>query len=64
MKPTKFVLVHIIQGNYGQGWEDECCDTDRKAMRCELKNYRANSSYPSRLIQRRVPRADYESGSF
>lgn len=66
MKTAKFVRVFVIQGNYPgcHGWEDECCDTDRKAARQELRNYRENSPYPSRLITRRVPREKYEVGDF
>ena len=61
---TKFVNVNVVQGNYGQGWEDECCSIDRKEAREDLKSYRENSPYPSRLIRRRVRREDYETGNF
>lgn len=61
---SKFVPVFIIQGNYGCGWEDECCDTDRKLARQTLREYRENSQYPSRMVLRRVPREKYESGDF
>lgn len=64
MKPTKYVNVFVIQGYYGCGWEDECCSTDRKESREDLKAYRENSRYPSRRITRRVLRTDYEAGNF
>lgn len=63
-KQTKFVQVFVIQGNYGQGWEDECCDIDRKKAREELRKYRENSPYASRMVCRRVLREKYETGDF
>ena len=64
MKMTKFVNVCILQGNYGQGWEDESCGINRKDMREELREYFANSIYPVRLIERRVLRRKYDLGEF
>lgn len=61
---TKFVNVFVIQGNYTGKWEDECTSTDRAEARADLKSYRQNSPYPSRMISRRVPRDKYESGNF
>lgn len=63
-KPSKFVVVNVVQGHYGQGWEDECCSTDRKEARADLKSYRENSQYPCRMIRRRVTREKYETGNF
>lgn len=63
MKLTKYVKVFVVQGNYGY-WEDECCSTDRKEAREDLKSYRTNSQYPSRMITRRVLREKYETGEF
>lgn len=64
MKTTKNVNVFVVQGNYGQGWEDECCSEIRKEAREDLKAYRQNSGYPSRMITRRVPREKFEKGEF
>ena len=66
MKLTKFVKVFVVQGNYGygDGWEDECCSVDRKEAREDLKSYRVNSPYPSRMIARRVTRENYDAGTF
>ena len=66
MKLTKYVKVFVVQGNYGcgYGWEDECCSVDRKEAREDLKAYRENSPYPSRMVARRVLREKYESGNF
>lgn len=61
---TKWVLVFVVQGYYGRGWEDECSSLDRKEARADLKAYRENSQYPSRMIRRRVLRSAYESGNF
>jgi len=45
----------VIQGNYGQGWEDLVTeDTHRDAL-TRLREYRENEpNYPHRLIVRRV----------
>lgn len=67
MKPTKWVNVNIVQGRYpgDNGWEDVCCDLDRKVAREDLKAHRMNQpEYPHRLIRRRVLRTRYETGDF
>lgn len=66
MKLTKYVKVFVVQGNYGAGtgWEDECCSTNRKEAREDLKSYRQNSPYASRMITRRVLREKFELGEF
>lgn len=64
MKLTKYVKVFVVQGDYGDGWTDECCSTERKEAREDIKAYRENSPYPSRLITRRVLREKYELGEF
>jgi len=70
MKPTKYVNVLVLQGNYGygDGWEDEgaylATSEGRKEARADRKAYRENSPGAVRIINRRVLRADYESGNF
>jgi hypothetical protein len=66
---TKFVKAHIVQGNYGDGWEDlyagSTPDTKgRKEARENLKDYRLNSPGNYRLIGRRVLRTNFETGNF
>jgi len=54
---NKYVIEHIVQGNYGygHGWEDLCGSEDRKESREDLKAYRENEiGVPHRLIRRRV----------
>ena len=65
-KLTKWVKVYIIQGFYGNGtgWEDEAADTSYLKAKQNLKEYQNNSTYPSRLITRRVLRSEYISGNF
>jgi hypothetical protein len=46
--------MYVIQGNYSGVWEDETQSTDYKEAKEDLKSYRQNSQYPSRLIRRRV----------
>jgi hypothetical protein len=59
MKIYKTVQVYIVQGHYGQGWEDLTeCDSYKEA-RDDLKAYRDNDPAPTRLITRRIPNPDY-----
>jgi len=51
---NKFVYLYIIQGNYGQGWEDIDASESWKESRRNLKAYRENMpEYPYRRIKRR-----------
>ncbi len=63
-KPTKYIIVPVIQQNYGRGWEDnsEYWPNDppeqteaqrRELIRHDLKEYRF-TGYATRLINRRV----------
>lgn len=52
---NKFLYGFKIQGNYGQGWEDECFEETRKEARQRLREYQENSPYPSRMVQAREP---------
>lgn len=55
-REPKTQLCYIVQGNYGQGWEDESGSPDRREARADLKAYRENCpEYPHRLIKRREP---------
>ena len=46
---------YIIQGNYGQYWEDVTGENNRKDAKERLKEYRENDpEYMHRLIKRRV----------
>jgi hypothetical protein len=48
--------VFVIQGNYGQGWEDVTEEDDRPAGRVQLRCYRDNEpQFAHRMIVRRVP---------
>lgn len=46
--------VYVIQGDYGQGFEDENEETTAKDARSSLKEYRENGSGVYRLIRRMV----------
>tara|TARA_R110000824_G_C15187886_1_gene674430 strand:+ start:937 stop:1116 length:180 start_codon:yes stop_codon:yes gene_type:complete len=55
---NKFVYLYIIQGNYGQGWEDIAASESWKESRSDLKAYRENMpEYPYRRIKRREANA-------
>jgi hypothetical protein len=45
----KIVWEYIIQGNYGNGWEDICPCEDREEADCMLKCYNDNEVYPHRI---------------
>lgn len=45
--------LHVVQGHYGQGWEDLSAALDRKESRDDLKAYRENAPGAYRLIRRR-----------
>jgi len=47
--------VYVVQGNYGQGWEDVFESEDRKDAKDRLKEYNENEKeYAHKLITRRV----------
>jgi hypothetical protein len=56
MRTRKYDYVWVIQGHYGQGWEDESVEFTRADARAQLNLYYENSDYPARMIQRRVLR--------
>lgn len=54
MKKNKYQYLWIVQGHYGQGWEDENAETNHKDARRSVREYRVNMpEYPHRLIRRR-----------
>ena len=54
-KPKRTEEVYVIQGNYGNGWDDLTQSSSYKEAKADLKSYDENESYPHRLITRRVP---------
>ena len=54
----KWGTEHAIQGNYGHGWEDECCEETRREAHERLREYRENGPGAYRLITRRVKLRD------
>ena len=51
---NKYEYLFVIQGYYGQGWEDLTASENWKEARSDLKAYRENEiRYPHRMIQRR-----------
>ena len=62
---TKYVSVYMVQGNYGQGWEDLTAHDTYKEAKAEKIDYDKNErNYPHRVITRRVLRNDYEKGNY
>ena len=54
-RSPKTELLHVVQGNYGHGWEDLTASTDYADARRDLRAYRENDTAPTRLIKRRSP---------
>lgn len=52
-KQTKYAYLFVVQGNYGQGWEDVTAEELRSEARARRKEYDANEPYPHRVIKRR-----------
>ena len=49
------VAEYIVQGNYGQGWEDVTAEDTRSEGRARLREYRENDpSHAHRMITRRA----------
>ena len=58
-KRNKYIYTAVLQGNYGQGWEDLVeADVNNKeelkAFRENVMEYAENDPYPHRVIRRRV----------
>ena len=45
--------VYEIQSNCGYGWDLETTEETYKEARDQLKTYRANLSYPVRIVKKR-----------
>ena len=55
-KTKKYDYLFVLQGNYGQGWEDLCASESSKEVRQNRKEYRENEGGNYRIIQRREAR--------
>lgn len=56
----KYNYLQVIQGNYGQGWEDLSeYDANDRQIRADLKEYRISDNYPKRIISRRELSKDW-----
>jgi len=52
-KTNKYEYLFVLQGNYGQGWEDLCASESSNEVRQNRKEYRENEGGNYRIIQRR-----------
>jgi hypothetical protein len=59
---NKYLYLLVIQGNYGQGWEDLCDYEKYKEARADFKEYRISESrYAAhRIIRRRELNPEYQ----
>jgi hypothetical protein len=53
---NKYEYLFVLQGHYGQGWEDLCASESSAEVRQNRKEYRENEGGTYRIIQRREPR--------
>ena len=57
MSERKYDYLWVIQGNYGQGWEDVTAEEDQTEARARRREYNENEpQFAHRTIRRRVPR--------
>ena len=55
MRKNKYTYEHVVQGNYGYGWDDLTSSTDITEARRDLRDYRVNEpSVPHRIVHRRT----------
>lgn len=48
--------LYVLQGDYGQGWEDICQSEDHAEMVADRRSYVDNApEYAYRIIRRREP---------
>lgn len=50
---SKFCYLHVLQGEYGQGWEDPVASESRREVLADLKAYIFNEKGSYRIIKRR-----------
>lgn len=62
-KPTKYMDLYVVQGYYGQGWEDLTASASRKEALVDYHAYQANDNHAHRLISRKVLRSTGEPAS-
>ena len=50
---NKYCYLFVLQGNYGQGFEDLTASENYKEVKTDLKAYRENEGGNYRIIKRR-----------
>ena len=51
---NKYIYLHVLQGSYGQGFEDLCASESLKEIRDNRRDYRENEpGTPLRIVRRR-----------
>jgi len=53
---NKYEYLYVLQGDYGQGWEDLTASTKRSEVVTDRKAYVENEGGAYRIIYRRVLR--------
>lgn len=57
----KYLVEHVVQGDYGRGWEDVNTELSKMAGGVSLVEYHLSEPQNEhRLIERRVPNPDHE----
>ena len=57
----KYITVYVIQQHYGSGWEDVTQEELYNEARDRRKEYRTNTTHPTRLIRRKELNPLYQS---
>jgi hypothetical protein len=60
----KTINQYYVQGNYGYGWEDLTSHDTRSEALLEKITYDENESYPHRVVNKRIRKADFDSGNY
>ncbi len=57
---NKYIYLHVVQGQWCFGWEDESASEDAREAHRDLRDYRENQPEVShRMIERREPNPEY-----
>ena len=60
----KTINQYYVQGDYGYGWEDLTSHDTRSEALLEKITYDENESYPHRVVNKRIRKADFDSGNY
>ncbi len=60
IESNKYKYMHVLQGDYGHGWEDLAATENVIEVKADLKAYRENEGGKYRIVMRRELKADQQ----